>query len=238
MCYVTIFPCDQEITTSWHGQWVLSSLIVLDLSVQSQVVPYVVVVLHLPGSAGWLTPLGGAHAVLLRCLHFFLYSSVLLSSSVIFIMKLAAFFSSSTSSWKISLYSIVCPHLSLISGHVWSMCSWVSVSFLQNLHKRSFLHPFCEARRASHCHSPQTTYSSKSTCCVLSAQKSAMHVVVYADRRTIQHSIVDIIDWSWSYWQIWYPSWHVECFWADLSLHTNFRLLHLPLFCNNIRGGL
>ena len=56
----------------------------------------------------------------------------------------------------------------------------------------------CEAWRASHCHSPQTTYSSKSTCCVLSAQKSAMHVVVYADRRTIQHSIVDIIDWSWS----------------------------------------
>ena len=96
---------------------------------------------------------------------------------------------------------------------------------------------FCEARRASHCHSPQTTYSSKSTCCVLSAQKSAMHVVVYADRRTIQHSILDIIDWPWSYWQIWYPSWHVECFWADLSLHTNFRLLHLPLFCNNIHGG-
>ena len=102
----------------------------------------VVVVLHLPGSAGWLTPMGGAHAVLLRCLHFFLYSSALLSSSVVFIMKLAAFFSSSTFSWKISLYSIVCPHLSLISGHVWSMCSWVSVSFLQNLHKRSFLHPF------------------------------------------------------------------------------------------------
>ena len=96
---------------------------------------------------------------------------------------------------------------------------------------------FCEARRASHCHSPQTTYSSKSTCCVLSAQKSAMHVVVYADRRTIQHSIVDIIDWSWSYWQIWNPSWHVECFWAGLSLHTNFRLLHLPQFCNNIHGG-
>ena len=79
------------------------------------------------------------------------------------------------------------------------------------------IRPFCEARRASHCHSPQTTYSSKSTCCVLSAQKSAMHVVVYADRRTIQHSIVDIIDWSWSYWQIWYPSWHVKCFWAGLS---------------------
>ena len=33
---------------------------------------------------------------------------------------------------------------------------------------------FCEARRASHCHSPQTTYSSKSTCCTVSAQKTAM----------------------------------------------------------------
>ena len=61
---------------------------------------------------------------------------------------------------------------------------------------------FCEARTASHCHSPQTTYSSKSICCVLSTQKSAMHVVVYADRLTTQHSIVDIIDWSWSYRQI------------------------------------
>ena len=44
-----------------------------------------------------------------------------------------------------------------------------------------------------HCHSPQTTYSSKSTCCVLSAQESAMRVVVYADRLTTLHSIVDII---------------------------------------------
>ena len=96
---------------------------------------------------------------------------------------------------------------------------------------------FCEARRASHCHSPQTTYSSKSTCCALSAQKPPMHVVVYADRRTTQYSIVDIIDWSWSYWQIWCPSWHVECFWAALSLHTDFRLLHIPLFCHNIHGG-
>ena len=34
------------------------------------------------------------------------------------------------------------------------------------------------------CHSPQTTFSSDATCCVLSAQKSAMHVVVYADRLT------------------------------------------------------
>ena len=84
----------------------------------------------------------GAHAVLLLCLHFFMYPSALLSSSVIFIMMLAAFFSSSTFSWNISLYSMVCPHLSLIAGHIWSMCSWVSVSFLQNLHMRSYLHPF------------------------------------------------------------------------------------------------
>ena len=60
--------------------------------------------------------------------------------------------------------------------------------------------PFCEARRASHCHSPQTTFSSNSTCCVLSTQKSAMHVVIDVDRLTTQHSIVDIVDWSWSYW--------------------------------------
>ena len=51
-----------------------------------------VVVLHLPGSAGWLTHIGGAHAVLLCCLHSFLFPSALLSSSVIFIMVLAAFF--------------------------------------------------------------------------------------------------------------------------------------------------
>ena len=38
---------------------------------------------------------------------------------------------------------------------------------------------FCEARIASHCHSPQTTYSSKSTCCTISAQKPAIYVVVY-----------------------------------------------------------
>ena len=78
---------------------------------------------------------------------------------------------------------------------------------------------FCEARRASHCHSPQTTFSSNSTCCVLSTQKSAMHVVVYADRLTTQHSIVDIVHWSWSYWQFWYPRWHVECFWPALAAH-------------------
>ena len=88
-----------------------------------------------------------------------------------------------------------------------------------------------------HCHSPQTTYSSKSTCCVLSAQESAMRVVVYADRLTTLHSIVDIIDWSWRYWQIWYPIGHVECFWAALLLHTKFRLFHIPLFCHNIHGG-
>ena len=78
---------------------------------------------------------------------------------------------------------------------------------------------FCEARRASHCHSPQTTFSSNSTCWVLSTQKSAMHVVVYADRLTTQHSIVDIVHWSWSYWQFCYPRWHVECFWAALAAH-------------------
>ena len=102
----------------------------------------VVVVLHLPGSAGWLTPMRGAHEVLLRCLHSFMYPSALLSSSVILIMVLAAFFSFSTFSWNISLNSMVCPHLSFITGHIWRMCSWVSVSFLQNLHMRSFSHPF------------------------------------------------------------------------------------------------
>ena len=54
---------------------------------------------------------------------------------------------------------------------------------------------FCEARRASHCHSPQTTYSAKSTCCAISAQNSAMHVVVYAGRLTSRRSIVEIINW-------------------------------------------
>ena len=54
---------------------------------------------------------------------------------------------------------------------------------------------FCEARRASHCHSPQTTYSSKSTCCAIYAQNLAMHVVVYAGRLTSQRSIVEIINW-------------------------------------------
>ena len=55
--------------------------------------------------------------------------------------------------------------------------------------------PFCEARRASHCHSAQTTYSSKSTCCAISAQNSAMHIVVYAGRLTSQRSIFEIINW-------------------------------------------
>ena len=54
---------------------------------------------------------------------------------------------------------------------------------------------FCEARRASHCHSPQTTYSSKSTCCAISAQNPVMHIVVYAGRLTSQRSIVEIINW-------------------------------------------
>ena len=89
-----------------------------------------------------------------------------------------------------------------------------------NLFRLTTIHiHFCEARRASHCHSPQTTFSSNSTCCVISTQKSAMHVVVYAARLTTQHSIVDIVHWSWSYGQFCYPRWHVECFWAALAAH-------------------
>ena len=103
---------------------------------------------------------------------------------------------------------------------------WLSKTYLD---VPSHIHTFCEARRASHCHSPQITYSSKSTCCVLSAQKSAMHVVVYADRLTTQHSIVDISDWSWSYCQIWYPSWHVECFWPALAAHKFSSASHISV---------
>ena len=94
--------------------------------------------------------------------------------------------------------------------------SYISVTFGQMF---EHFDTFCEARRASHCHSPQTTFSSNSTYCVLSTQKSAMHVVVYADRLTTQHSIVDIVHWSWSYWQFCYPRWRVECFWAALAAH-------------------
>ena len=50
-------------------------------------------------------------------------------------------------------------------------------------------------------------------------KKSAMYVIDYADRLTAQHSIVDISDWSWSYRQICYPSWHVKCFWPALAAH-------------------
>ena len=105
-------------------------------------------------------------------------------------------------------------HASQLSLIVMSLptCTFFLLKHFINYH-------FCEARRASHCHSPQTTFSSNSTCCVLSAQKSAMHVVVYADRLTTQHSIVDIVHWSWSYWQFCYPRWHVECFWAALAAH-------------------
>ena len=95
---------------------------------------------------------------------------------------------------------------------------------------------FCEARRASHCHSPQTTYSSKSTCCAISAQNSAMHVVVYVDRLTSQRSIVEIINWCWSYWQILYPGRRHECFWkSGACIHC--RLVHRAVFCDNIHGG-
>ena len=102
---------------------------------------------------------------------------------------------------------------------------WRHLNYSNHKHSRvltvgSWHHiSFCEARRASHCHSPQTTFSSNSTCCVLSVQKSAMHLVVYADRLTTQHSIVDIVHWSWSFWQFWYPRWHVECFWPALAAH-------------------
>ena len=71
----------------------------------------------------------------------------------------------------------------------------VSLCFLESRIIAVSANAFCEARRASHCHSPQTTYSSKSTCCAISAQNSAMHVVVYAGRLTSQRSIVEIINW-------------------------------------------
>ena len=74
---------------------------------------------------------------------------------------------------------------------------------------------FCEARSASHYHSPQTTYSSKSTCCAISAQNLAMHDVVYAGRLTSQRSIVEIINWWWSYRQISYSVRRDECFWQS-----------------------
>ena len=117
----------------------------------------------------------------------------------------------------------------------------VDSDVIANLHiffllKHFINYHFCEARRASHCHSPQTTFSSNSTCCVLSAQKSAMHVVVYADRLTTQHSIVDIVHWSWSYWQFCYPRWHVECFWAALAAHWISSASHTSV-CHNIHGG-
>ena len=45
--------------------------------------------------------------------------------------------------------------------------------------------------------------------------------VVNADRLTAQHSIVDIIDWWWSYWQIRYPNWHVQA--AIEHRHRNWQ---------------
>ena len=103
-----------------------------------------------------------------------------------------------------------------------AICGGIRRSPVNSPHKGQWLGVlmfFCEALRASHCHSPQTTFSSNSTCCVISTQKSAMHVVVYADRLTTQHLIVDIVHWSWSYWQFCYPRWLVECFWAALAAH-------------------
>ena len=78
---------------------------------------------------------------------------------------------------------------------LWKICILSTAIFQQKLGKCRISTPifhqnwakcivstplFCEARRASHCHSPQTTYSSKSTCCAISAQNPAMHVVVYS----------------------------------------------------------
>ena len=86
--------------------------------------------------------------------------------------------------------------------HVTGLCAGISPVTGKCFHLMTSSYCFCEARRASHCHSPQTTYSSKSTCCAISAQNSAMHVVVYAGRLTSQRSIVEIINWKLSYWQI------------------------------------
>ena len=70
---------------------------------------------------------------------------------------------------------------------IWPSCTYLPIE--------RYLQFFCEARRASHCHSPHTTYSSKSTCCAIPAKNSAMHVVVYAGRLTSQRSNVEIINW-------------------------------------------
>ena len=79
--------------------------------------------------------------------------------------------------------------------HVNFLAKFQNLNFWQFFKFVTLTLSFCEVRRASHCHSPQTTYSSKSTCCTISAQNSAMHVVVYAGRLTSQRSIVEIINW-------------------------------------------
>ena len=56
------------------------------------------VVLHSPRSARWLTPLRGAHVVLLYCPHYFMFIAALLSSSGIYILVFAALFILSTCS--------------------------------------------------------------------------------------------------------------------------------------------
>ena len=103
---------------------------------------------------------------------------------------------------QVHIYVCVCVHVSNGSRFVKSWIYNCAISIkhfrinnLCGLFTRGYFVPFCEARRASHCHSPQTTYSSKSTCCAISAQHWAMHVIVYAGRLTSQRSIVEIINW-------------------------------------------
>ena len=84
----------------------------------------------------------------------------------------------------------------------------------------------CEARRPSHCHSPQTRNTPKSTCCTISAQKSAIHVVVYVGRIKTQHSIVEIIDWWWSYVQMSYSGRLNEYLGDRSPMHSVSSTLH------------
>ena len=93
------------------------------------------------------------------------------------------------------LIYLTCLEYKTENNHIKLYCYYfVLLSGLEVITLRE-VYCFCEARRASHCHSPQSTYSSKSTCCTVSAQKTAMYVVVYAGRLIAQNSIVEIINW-------------------------------------------
>ena len=138
--------CLQYLPKYHNKKWVFEDLYKVKTNSSTQVFFQNIVVcccccirLDQPGGS---PPLGGVHTVLLNCLHYFRLTSALLSSSVTFSMILADVSSFSTSSWNISLYSTFCPHLYLIAGHVWRMCFWISVSFLQSLHMMSVLHLF------------------------------------------------------------------------------------------------